>query len=215
MKSKPSILIMAALAAFTVCATAGPMSSPAPSLSQYKALDFQATPVNTITIPTNTTESGFFGTLVTWTTSFDMENTMFQTNDILEINSGIVNQANQNLEAYLGLRVNPLRTSSTLPGLALGATFYNDSVLGQITGVEGWFGYGITHYDFRVTPEIAVGALQDQYGKKVGRVTPGIIAEKAMSATTAASIELDLPILWSGPQNMTPTIKAGVTAKLW
>ena len=205
-----SILLATLFSAVALC-----LPVKAQTLKQYdylhpSVMEYQTTPVG-VTIPTNTPEGGFIGTLVTWTTSFDTNNTMFQTNDMIEVNTGFENTANQNMEAFLGLRVNPLGPS----GFAVGGTFYNDSVLGQITGVEGWLGWGFTHYDFRLTPEIAVGEKQDAFGNKVGRVTPSIVAEKAMSATTAAGMSLDLPILFHGPQNMTPTVKAFLTAKLY
>ena len=187
--------------------TVGLLNVEGQTLKQYdylrpNVMEYQVTPA------TNPA-TGFFGTLVTWTTSFDTNNTMFQTNDIFELNSGFENTANQNMEAFLGLRVNPFGPS----GFAAGGTFYNDSVLGQITGVEGWLGWGFTHYDFRLTPEIAVGEKTDALGNKVGRVIPSLVAEKAMSLTTAAGMSLDLPIMFKGPQNATPTVKVFVTVK--
>lgn len=158
-------------------------------------------------VPSNT----FFSTLITWTTSFDTSNTMFQPSGVIELYSGFVNNNNQNIEAEFGLRVNP----STNYGVAFGGTIYNNSVLGQVAGAEGWVGYGFAHYDFRLTPGLAVGYHADPLGVKRGRAYPFLRAEKAMSETTAAFIELGMPVAFVGQQNLVPDVTAGVTIKAW
>lgn len=141
--------------------------------------------------------NGFFGTLQTWVTTNDQTNTCFLTNDVLELSSGVVNNNNQNMEAYMDIRVNPYK------GLAVGSRLYNNSVLGSIVGEGGYVGWAIVDHSIRFTPELELGYNNSI---KTGYVSPGFMAEKAMTQNTFTQLGLFLPFDFKGPQNLTPQV---------
>lgn len=145
------------------------------------------------------TTNSFILTLGSWVTS-NPTNSIFSTNDTLELSSGILNNNNQNMEMYVDARVNPVGN------FAVGGRFYNDSVLGTITGVGGYVGYGIVNNSIRITPEVEAGY---DTSIKSGYVAPTLMAEKAMTSNTYTQIGINVKMLFHGTQNLVPGVFAG------
>ena len=148
--------------------------------------------------------NGFLGTLQGWVMNNDTNNLCFVTNDVLELSSGVVNNNNQNIQAYMDVRANPYK------GLAVGGRFYNDSILGSVAGVGGYVGYAVVDSAIRITPELEIGY---KTGTKHGYVSPGLMAEKAMTQNTFTQLGLFMPVAFKGQQNFTPQVIVGVGFK--
>ena len=148
--------------------------------------------------------NGFLATVQGWVANNDTNNPCFTTNDVLELSSGVINTPNQNIEAYMDVRVNPWN------GLAIGSRFYNNSVLGTVDGIGGYVGYAIVDYSIRITPELELGY---NLAQKNGYVSPGLMAEKAMTANTFTQLGIFMPIQFSGQQNFTPQVIVGLGFK--
>lgn len=139
----------------------------------------------------------FFNTAASYFTSFNTNLLTFQDGyDHFDVDLGTENYNNANLDAIFSGR-GQIGTTHVW-GLA---TFYNDSVFGNIERVDSGIGYGFTLYDVKVTPAINVGY---DFGLKGGYVRPSLDLRKAMTAHTYAGIGIDLPIRWAGQQNNTP-----------
>lgn len=143
--------------------------------------------------------NGFITTLAGWTVN-NPDGPMFKTNDVLEISSGALNNNNQNLQLYADLRVNPWN------GLAVGARMYNDNVLGTVTAVGGYLGWGIIDKTIRITPELELGYSTAQ---RTGYASPTLMAEKGMTDSTYTQLGINMDILFKGKQNFTPGVFVG------
>jgi hypothetical protein len=120
--------------------------------------------------------------------------------------SGTANYNNESIEAIFGARVNPWQ------GLALGPEIHNISDLGTVSQAGGFVGWGFSHYDLRLTPELAVYYRADT---KHAGLSPGLVLEKQMTANTAAGIRLDFPIDLHRDSYFSPTVSVWATVIAW
>ena len=143
--------------------------------------------------------NGFIGTLSSWTVN-NVDGPLFKTNDVLEISSGALNNNSQNIQLYADVRINPWN------GLAVGARMYNDNVLGTVTAVGGYLGWGIVDKTIRITPEIELGYST---AGRTGYAAPTLMAEKGMTDSTYTQLGINMDILFKGRQNFTPGVFVG------
>ena len=143
--------------------------------------------------------NSFISTLTGWLTD-NPPSIIFSTNDVLELSSGVLNNNSQNLQLYVDARVNPLGNFAT------GCRMYNNSVLGSVSAIGGYVGYGIINNSIRITPEAEFGY---DIGNHAGYVAPTLMAEKAMTSNTYTQIGINMHIVFHGQQNYTPGVFVG------
>lgn len=154
--------------------------------------------------------NSFISTLSGWVVNNPPSDIFSPSNDVLELSSGALNNNNQQLQLYVDARLNVGNLFSLSPGgvqpFTGGVRFYNNSVLGTVTGVGGYVGYGIVNNSIRITPEIEFGYDTLAHA---GYAAPTLMAEKAMTANTFTQIGINMHILYHGAQNYTPGVFVG------